>query len=392
MHHRPVTPQDPSTPLPPVAPPQPNPIHARLIGLVDAFLRIQLLWVTLAALLVYLSYLLDFSAVLRWIGLALACLPLPLRLARSGIRSLRTPFDLPIVLLLTGALIGFCVSDNRVISLGALQCMLAVTLFYYSWVNYPPLANHIKGIIMLFALAFLILRVFYVLDVSLTESQPNFVFGGSGTHHGLSMYLAIAAAILLGMAAFDRVKGTRLFASALFLIFLAIIVAMTWDSLTSLVHGVSISGRWPIWEDTASLLSESPLAGLGLGCWALTYWDTTILDSHMVNGITHAHNAYLELYSNTGIVGALALLVALTIGLKLSLDIIRSPRTNPWYGFGIGVILASVVTLLVAVVEGAPMGVPLVAADTYYYVVSPIGWTLCGLLVIAHRHVTKSPG
>jgi hypothetical protein len=93
-----------------------------------------------------------------------------------------------------------------------------------------------------------------------------------------------------------------------------------------------------------------------------------------------------------GVIGALALLVALVMGLKLSLDIIRSPRSHPWYGFGIGVILACVATLLVAMLESAPMGVPLVGEDTYYYVVSPAVWMLCGLLVMAHRHVTKGPG
>ena len=392
MHHRPDTSQEPSHPPSPVASPQPNPIHARLVKLVDAFLRMQLLWVTLAAAMVYLSYLLNFSPVLRWIGLALACLPFPLRLARSGFRELRTPFDLPVVLLLTGAFIGFIVSPDRVTSLGALQCMLAVTLFYYSWVNSPPVANHLKGIIISLALAFLIVLLVFILDLSLIDRQPNFVIGGSGTHHGLAMYLAIVAAILLGMAAFDRSKRMRVFAAIVSLLFLVIIVAMTWDSLGSLFHGKSIDGRWPIWEDTASLLADSPLTGLGLGCWALTYWDTAILDTPMVNGITHAHNAYIELYSNTGIVGVLALLVALGIGLRLSLDIIRSPRTHTWYGFGVGVILACVGTLLVAVVESAPMGVPLVATETYYYVISPIACVLSGLLVIAHRHVTKSPG
>jgi len=108
------------------------------------------------------------------------------------------------------------------------------------------------------------------------------------------------------------------------------------------------------------------------------------------------HNAcpqrYIELYSNAGVVGVLAFIIAIGIGAKLSLDIIRSPRTHPWYGFGVGVILACIATLMVAVVESAPMGVPLVAADTYYYVVSPIGWMLCGLLVMSHRLITKSHG
>ncbi len=256
MHHRPDTPQDPSNPSPPVAPHQPNPVRARLVKLADAFLCIQMLWVSLAGLLVYVSYLLGLSPVLTWISLALACLPFLLRLARSGIRSLRTPFDLPIVLFLTGAIIGFCVSDNRAISLGALQCILAVTLFYYSWVNSPRFADLIKVAIMLLALGFLILLVFFasvaLLDLTLIESQPNFVIGGSGTHHGLAMYLAAVGAILLGIAAFDRVKRTRLLAAALFIIFLVIVVVMTRDSLNSLFGGVSVSSRWQdIWKPTA---------------------------------------------------------------------------------------------------------------------------------------------
>lgn len=392
MHHRSDAPQEPSNPPSPAASPQPNPIRARLVKPVDAFLRIQMLWVTLAAALVCLSYILSFSPVLTWIGLALACVPFPLRLARSGVGSLRTPFDLPIVLLLTGALIGFCVSDNRAISLGTLQCMFAITLFYYSWVNFSRLANRMKWVVISLALVFLPIFVFAILDVSLVDGRLTFAIRGSGTHHGLAMYLAIEAAILLGMAAFERSKRTRALATAISLMFLVIILAMTWDSLGSLAHGVSISGRWPIWENTASLLRESPFTGLGLGCWALTYWDTTILDTPMVNGITHAHNAYIELYSNTGVVGVLAFIIAIGIGAKLSLDIIRSPRTHPWYGFGVGVILACIATLMVAVVESAPMGVPLVAADTYYYVISPIAWMLCGLLVMSHRLITKNHG
>ena len=393
MHHRPDAPQEPSHPPTPVASPQPNPVRARLIKPVDAFLRIHLPWVTLATALVYFSYLLDLSPVLCWIGLALACFPFSLRLARGGFSGLRTPFDLPILLFLTGAIIGFSVSPDRAraISLGALQCILAVTLFYYSWANSSRFANIIKWVIISLALIFLVVCVLYVIVVSVIKGQPDLDILGSGTHHGFAMYLAIEGAILLGIAAFDRNKRTRLLTFVLFVIFLVIVVVWTRNSLNSLVGGVSISGRWHIWEKTASLLSDSPFTGLGLGCWALARWGTTVLGTAEINGITHTHNAYLELYANTGILGVLALLVAIGIGLKLSLDIIRSPRTHPWYGFGVGVILACIATLLVAVLESAPMGVPLVATDTYYYIVSPISWMLCGLLVTAHRHITKSP-
>jgi nitrate reductase gamma subunit len=385
------TPQEPPQPLPPVPPHQSATIRAVLRKTVDALLLMELPWTLLATLLVLLSYLLDAGPALPWIGLALACLPFVLRLARNGSVRLRTRFDLPMVLLLTGALIGFCTSPDRTISLGALQSMAAFTLCYYSWVNHSRQATMVKWLILLVPVGFLIVLLLFLLDLRHPNSQSNFVIGGYGTHHGLAMYLVIVAAVLLGIAVFSRRTRIRVFTGIFFLLFTTAVLVMTWDSLRSLFEGESISGRTSIWERTADLLSDSPFTGLGLGCWAQAYWGRTDLGNNIVNEITHAHNGYLELYANTGILGALALLVALGIGAKLSLDIFRSPRSHSWYGFGVGVILACVATLLVAIVESAPVGVPLVAATTYYYIISPIAWILCGLLVIAHRLITKTP-
>ena len=142
----------------------------------------------------------------------------------------------------------------------------------------------------------------------------------------------------------------------------------------------------PRWETTVELLEDSSLfTGLGLGCWGFVYHGTEVL-THPTN----VHNSYLELYTNTGILGALALMVLLVIGCKLAWDIIRSPRNHPWYGFGIGVLLACVATLLVGVVENSPMGLPLVGTDDYRYIVSPLPWVLGGLLVSAHRLICET--
>ncbi|MDM7999934.1 MAG: O-antigen ligase family protein [Dehalococcoidia bacterium] len=392
MQHRPATPLEPSQPPSQSTPPPANPSHLRLARLADAFLQIQALWATAALALVYISLVLGLGPAVRWVGLALACVPFPIRVARSGIASLRTPFDIPVALLLVGAVVGYCTSDNRSISLGPLQCIVGVTLFYYSWVNSPGLARVIKWAVISIALVFLPIFLLVILDVSFADGHLSLAIRGSGTHHGLAMYLVIEAAILFGVAAFDKDSKIRPLALILSVFFLAVVLVMTWASLQSLLAGDTFEGRWPIWKTTADLLSDSPLTGLGLGCWAFERWGTTALGTEEIAGITHTHNAYLELYSDTGILGALALMAALVIGVRLSVDIIRSPRTHPWYGFGIGLILACMTVLCVGIVESAPMGVPLVGTDTYYYVVSPIAWFLCGLLAMAHRHIAKTTG
>ena len=345
---------------------------------------IEPVWAMIAATFVFLSYLLNLGTVLPWIGLGLVFLPFPLRLISQGTLRVGTPFALPLALLMAGALVGLCISPDHTISLGAFQCMLALSLLYYSWSNYPHPAILLKCLIPLCTLGILVAFLLALFDLPHLSSQPNFVLGGTGTHHGLAVSLIIVIAILAGITAFGRTTRVRLLVAAICLLFFITALVLTHESLKSLLTGESVRGRTPIWHDTIDMLKDSPLSGLGLGCWALTYMNH-YGNTDFTAGITHAHNAYLELYSNTGFLGALALLVSLVIAGKLGLDIIRSPRNGPWYGFGIGVLLACVATLLVGIVESAPIGVPLVAGNTYYYILSPIPWILMGLLVIAHR-------
>jgi len=366
-----------------------NDARAPLVRAIDAFLFIQPLWTISATAFVFLAYLLNIGAIFPWVGIALACLPFLMRLQRREHLVRRSAFDIPIALLMIGAIVGWYTSPNRTISLGVLQCMVVISLLYYSWVNYKHQALLLKWLIALALTGFSIALLFFIFNRPGVSSQPNLVIGGYGTHHGLAMYLAIVAAVLLGIGVFDEKTWRRVLAAAILLPLYTIVVAMTSDSLMRLLDFTSIRGRWPIWEKTAELLGHSPFNGLGLGCWSIAYYGTPMLDNDALWGVTHPHNAYLDLYANTGVFGVLALVIALAVGAKLSIDIIRSPRNHPWYGFGVGVILACVVTLFVGVVESAPAGVPLATAETYYYIISPIPWILCGLLVITHRLVTE---
>lgn len=339
-------------------------------------------WVAASTVLVYVSYLFHLHPALSWLGLAMALLPFPIRWLAGDHRRLATSFDPAIALLMLGALVGLISSPQFDLSLGVFQCMIVLCACYYSCLNYPRLDTFMKGV---FAVALPVLLTVFIV-VYFWPEQPRDPDTMPCTYHGLALSLLIAATILAGMAAFGGSLTRRLITGLLSICLIIAVLAMVNESVPRLFGLDSITGRMPRWEQTIDLLRDSPLTGLGLGCWALAFHGSAVIIHP-----THAHNAYLELYSNTGIIGAIALLFFLAIGLKLAWDIIGSPRDNPWYGFGVGVVLACVATMLVGVVESAPVGVPLVASDTYYYLISPVPWILAGLLVIARKLQSAQP-
>jgi hypothetical protein len=400
MQSTPEPPPRASGPQSSVAPRRANPVGACLAGAADAVVAVAPAWSILSALLVYLSYLMNISPALTWTGLALACLPYPLRFLRRKTVITRTPFDLPIAILLLGAFVGLCVSPERAMSLGAFQCLLAIVIAYYVLTSDEHPAFWMKAMVLLVLAGFVTVLILILVHNSHVYNEKALGISRD-TNHGLALQLAVAAALLLGVAAFGTRGKSRILFTIVFLAAATAVVAITWRSLQSLITGESLSGhdgtsgRLHLWGQTMDLLSAStvtgaPFTGLGLGCWAQAFYGR--MDLWNVTGfweLTHPHNAYIELYCNTGILGALSLALALFIGTKLSLDIITSPRSRPAYGLGIGVVLACIVTLLVGIVESAPVGAPHLAAETYYYVICPIPCALLAFLVVTHRLITQ---
>ena len=70
-------------------------------------------------------------------GLAVALLPFALRLWQYRRLTQRTPFDLPIMLLLAGAGLGAWVSPKGEASLESWLSLVAIICLYYTLVNYP---------------------------------------------------------------------------------------------------------------------------------------------------------------------------------------------------------------------------------------------------------------
>jgi len=361
-------------------------------------------WVTgLAAwvyLWVYLSYLHQVEPFFTWLGLIVACFPFLWRLVRYGYRGIRTPFDRPLGLLVAGAAIGVCVSPDFEISLGAFQSLLAATLVYYSFCNYRrpgtllkvalPFAGCSILVAALVAFSSTPLPVFdawvhpwvYALAHRIpwlrqTATQSGFAFG---LNYGLALAMSVAAAFCASFAVFGKRAWLRLGATLGSFLFVAAVVSGNYAGILRLITSASIESRTGLWRLTIDLLQESPLTGLGLGAWPLLAYPGAASFPH-----GHPHNAYLELYSNMGILGVLALLVSLVVAARIGWGILRSSRANPWYGVGVGVLLAGVVTALFGVIEKAPIAVIVLGAEAYFYVVSPLPWLLAVALVLVHR-------
>jgi len=349
-----------------------------LVKAADFVLAAELWWPLIFCAIVYSSYLFRWGSPVTWVALILAFLPFPLRRARHGRLKLRTPLDIPIAISLVGALVGLIVSPRLgTVSLGAFQCILATCFVYYSWINHADLAKLMRKLIPITLLAVLAYAIF----VGVQASSPS---SSECTYHGLALVLIVVAAIGMSVAIFSRGTGKRWVSGFICLALFGTALYIVEESVPRLLSWESVSGRTPRWEETVTLLKDHPFVGLGLGCWGIAYHGTDVL-THPTN----VHNAYLELYSSTGFLGAAAFIIALVIGAKLGLDIIKAPRNHPWYGFGIGVLLACLAALLVGVVESSPVGVPMVGEESFRYLVSLAPLALFGFLVCAHRLILK---
>ncbi len=356
-------------------------------------------------LCLYLSYLDKIGPLFSWLGLVVAGFPFFWRLFRYGYHRVRTPFDLPLALLVAGAVVGLGVSPDLRVSIRAFQSILAVTLVYYSFCNYPRphvLAKAVLPVAVSIVLAAIILAfsqtprsvladlaapwmsglINHLPGLPQTSSVSSPIFGPS---YGLAFLLLVACAFCVGFVIFGKGVWLRLGIGGGCL-FLAVVIALfNYVPIMRLAGGESIETRIILWRFTIDRLKDSPLVGLGLGSWPIVFYQAT---GSFYPG--HPHNAYLELYADTGILGLLAFSIFLVVGGKLGWDILRSPRAKIWYGVGMGILFAGAVSALFGLIEKAPI-VHLVFDDAaYFYVFSPLPWLLGAGLVVDHRLVVEA--
>lgn len=95
---------------------------------------------------------------------------------------------------------------------------------------------------------------------------------------------------------------------------------------TLVVNPASATSRLAIWRTTLTMMADQPLLGVGLGAFRVAYprYDTG-------NGLrftTHAHNDFLHLMGETGVVGGLMCLLFLMVGLRVARRTLRQAEAG----------------------------------------------------------------
>ena len=369
---------------------------------IDFVFAMEPVWVLVALSVIILSVVIGSWGPWVWAALAIVLAPFPLRLWWHRRLSMRTPFDIPIAILILGLFIGLWISGDLSISTGAFVTFIACVSFYYTLVNYPEPGCLLRWALPVYAVLVVVATVFALGQgpslgsgvsmlnswaFSITGSIPDLpqlpglaepiALGVSG----LALNLVILGAISIGVAVFTKRGLLRAATIPAVVFFWGAALLGNQASLLRFFTGESILSRIPLWTETFEMMNGYHIfTGIGPGYWAMAYNP----DMSPIY-LSHPHNAYIQLYADAGILGLIALILVVVITARLSWGVLRSARGSPWYGFGVGVVVAVVVTAVAGVVINASFGIVVAGEESYRYLASLIPWVLGALLVISNR-------
>ena len=369
-----------------------------------------------------------------WLSWLIAIMPWPLRFCITRRLTCRTPFDIPILILTAGMLLGFFLSPDRQLSWSVLHTYLACVLFYYGIVNNSRARPGYWGFIVVFlclVLFFLSIWVFadgigrpVVFNLwayELASSLP-WSLGMTPIYNVLGGAFAVVVPGLVAIALFRQRPWVRWSAGILAVIFGSILVLSAsgggwiatiagifivlllrgaktfWGTLLALSAAVgatfpvwhnanwigivfsskSMLIRLEMWQATIAVLKDYPLTGLGLGGW----WSK--LSEYAMGG--GPHNVYLQLYSDTGAIGFIGFIIAVIVGVKLFRQILHSDKGSPHYGITLGLAAGLIAAGVHGFIEvNTNLLVPI--GDAYLYFAVPLLWLWAALFAASYQHL-----
>ncbi len=192
---------------------------------------------------------------------------------------------------------------------------------------------------------YVVAAVVMLLSLAICASRGGWIAGIAG---------ALSA---VALAARSQRRLRQAATGSLLLIPLGVVVGIWWMGVDPLVSRLQSAEDLPatadqvarnvIWKNTLTLVRERPIAGSGLGTFQIAY--TRVDTSNGVNRVEQAHNDYLQLLAETGLIGFALGLAWLGWFLRRSRQALRagaSARQTPeWRLIQIGALSGCVASL-----------------------------------------------
>src|SRR5665648_506546 len=138
------------------------------------------------------------------------------------------------------------------------------------------------------------------------------------------------------------------------------------------MQGSSLRSRLLIWQSTINMIKDRPLFGLGLGTFPLYYlnYQADFLQKNpnyfkFSGKAGEAHNEYLQLGAETGIIGLLVFMLIIVIFYKTNFKLIKKIKTINGKIIVIGMLSGVTVTLIHSIFS-FPFHVPAVGAAFWF--------------------------
>lgn len=143
-------------------------------------------------------------------------------------------------------------------------------------------------------------------------------------------------------------QGKRFLATIVILLLLLIVLTLPW--VQEFISFQFIGGvRIPIWEGTLNMLFEKPFLGWGKGAYFIYYPQFRVDEYWLTRSPTdltvHAHNEFLQIWAESGLVGLLLFIALIISILKIGVDTINKMK-NSSERYIIAGLIAGVIGLL----------------------------------------------
>ena len=131
--------------------------------------------------------------------------------------------------------------------------------------------------------------------------------------------------VIAAMLAFATLSSRRFRSRALFLVPVIAVLSLgvavfVWSQRAVVQGGENLSGRTLIWSGTARLILDYPLLGIGPGNYSQAIADSgyarLFIDNPNYGGLHNAHNMYLHVGAESGLIGAVCLIAFLAWSLR----------------------------------------------------------------------------